>query len=87
MHKAVTGGFVITWVAAVEVVGFFESVQRDYRKTTSDTFGGCTRMARKSRKDLQREQDLSKADAKELWHNKKAGKSNKKKQHGKRRGR
>jgi len=44
-------------------------------------------MARKSRKDLQRDENLSKADAKELWHNKKAGKSNKKKQHGKRRGR
>ena len=44
-------------------------------------------MARKSRKDLQRDENLSKADAKELWHNKKAGKSNKKKQHGKPRGR
>jgi len=44
-------------------------------------------MARKSRKDLQRDENLSKADAKELWHNKKASKSNKKKKHGKPRGR
>jgi len=62
-------------------------VQRGLVRMRRGILGGYTRMARKSRKDLQRDENLSKADAKELWHNKKAGKSNKKKQHGKRRGR
>jgi hypothetical protein len=40
-------------------------------------------MTRKSRKDLQRDNDLTKADAKELWHNKRASKTKSKRKHGK----
>jgi len=83
MNRVTTSGFVLH--ASRKDAGL--EVRTAHSTTIRDISGGYTRMARKSRKDLQRDENLSKADAKELWHNKKAGKSNKKKQHGKPRGR
>ena len=39
-------------------------------------------MARKSRKDIQRDEQVSKEEAKEIWRNKRASKTKSKRKHG-----